>query len=319
MDKLMKVMSEQTEKDIICKNISKNKEILTEHDVSSIVKRISETYIDKKGINHIEGLNLPNIKIIEEVVQDLYQIFFPGYYDKEAITWSNLDYYLAGILTRVRYKLINQVEKAFGYVCINSSCKECDIQSMATNVTDEILNKIPEIRNYLKDDVQAALDGDPAAKSFDEIILGYPSIKAIATHRVAHELYLRNVPLIPRIMNEIAHSKTGIDIHPGATIGRAFFIDHGTGVVIGETTVIGNNVRIYQGVTLGGLTPSKDDMNKKRHPTIEDNVTIYAGATILGGDAVIGKGSIIGGNVWLTKSIPPNSNVKIGKLDLIFK
>ena len=181
---------------------------------------------------------------------------------------------------------------------------------MAQDATEYLLNQVPQIREYLKSDVIAAFDGDPAAKSYEEIIISYPCIMAIATHRIAHELYLKDVPLIPRIMAECAHSATGIDIHPGAKIGKSFFIDHGTGVVIGETSIIGENVKIYQGTTLGALSFPKDERGRiikggKRHPTIEDNVTIYAEATILG-DVVIGKNSVIGGNVWIKESVPEN-------------
>ncbi|MBW2221784.1 MAG: serine acetyltransferase, partial [Deltaproteobacteria bacterium] len=187
---------------------------------------------------------------------------------------------------------------------------EKKLTDRSIEITFSMLNRIPDMRDKLRGDVLSALDGDPAAKNLDEIILSYPGIEAIAIYRVAHEIHLLKVPLIPRIMTEYAHSKTGIDIHPGATIGEHFFIDHGTGVVIGETTEIGNNVRIYQGVTLGALSVKKDtsgniERGKKRHPTIKDNVIIYAGATILGGKTVVGENSIIGGSVWLTESVPP--------------
>jgi len=173
----------------------------------------------------------------------------------------------------------------------------------------ELLGQLPELRRKIHLDVEAAFEGDPAAKSHEEVILAYPGLEAISIHRFAHELWIRNIPLLPRMMSEYIHGKTGIDIHPGATIGESFFIDHGTGVVIGETTVIGKNVKIYQGVTLGALSVRKELSHKKRHPTIEDEVTIYAGATILGGETVIGRGSVIGGNVWITESVPPYSRV----------
>jgi serine O-acetyltransferase len=194
---------------------------------------------------------------------------------------------------------------------------------MAEQVTENLLNRLPSIRQMLRGDVQAAYDGDPAAKSFEEIIISYPYIIAIATHRIAHELYLKEVPLIPRIMSESAHSKTGIDIHPGARIGKNFFIDHGTGVVIGETTVIGDNVKLYQGVTLGAMSFPKDERGRvikggKRHPTIEDNVTIYAEATILG-DVTIGAGAVVGGNAWIKKSVPPGVTVAMAKSKSLYK
>jgi serine O-acetyltransferase len=192
---------------------------------------------------------------------------------------------------------------------------------MAENVTQYLLTQLPKIRELLKSDVQAAFDGDPAAKSYEEIVISYPCITAIATHRIAHELYIKQVPLIPRIMSEWAHTKTGIDIHPGAKIGENFFIDHGTGVVIGETTVIGNNVKIYQGTTLGALSFPKDERGRvikggKRHPTIKDNVTIYAEATILG-NVTIGKGTVIGGNVWIKESVPAGVTVTAKNANLV--
>jgi serine O-acetyltransferase len=190
---------------------------------------------------------------------------------------------------------------------------------MALKTTEHLLSKLADIRGLLKEDVGAAYDGDPAAKSFQEIVISYPYINAIATHRIAHELYLQNVPLIPRIMSESAHARTGIDIHPGAKIGKRFFIDHGTGVVIGETSVIGENVKLYQGVTLGAMSFPKDERGRiikggKRHPTIEDDVTIYAEATLLG-NITIGSGAVIGGNVWLQKSVEPGVIVAISKPD----
>ena len=193
---------------------------------------------------------------------------------------------------------------------------------MAENVTRLLLTQLPKIRELLKGDVGAAFDGDPAAKSYEEIVISYPCIAAIATYRIAHELYLKEVPLIPRIMSECAHSKTGIDIHPGAKIGKNFFIDHGTCVVIGETTVIGENVKIYQGATLGAMSFPKDERGRiikggKRHPTIEDNVTIYAEATILG-NVTIGAGSVIGGNVWIKESVPAGVTVTVANTDLVY-
>jgi serine O-acetyltransferase len=181
----------------------------------------------------------------------------------------------------------------------------------AESVALRLIERLPSLREWLAADVEAAFQGDPAARSFAEIVVSYPSVRALAIHRIAHVLYLEGVPLLPRIMSEYAHDRTGIDIHPGARIGRRFFIDHGTGVVIGETTIIGDNVRLYQGVTLGALSPRQVESlrNVKRHPTIEDDVTIYSGATILGGETVIGTGSVIGGNVWLTESVPPGSKV----------
>jgi serine O-acetyltransferase len=201
-------------------------------------------------------------------------------------------------------------------------CDTGDCKRMAEEAAEYLVEQLPKIREMLKGDVGAAFDGDPAAKSYEEIVISYPCITAIATYRIAHELYLKDVPLIPRLMTEWAHAKTGIDIHPGATIGKNFFIDHGTGVVIGETTNIGDNVKIYQGATLGALSFPKDERGRaikggKRHPTLEDNVTIYAEATILG-NVTIGKGSIVGGNVWLKESVPPGVTVSMAETDLVF-
>jgi serine O-acetyltransferase len=221
-------------------------------------------------------------------------------------------------------RLIEEVDKSLRYVC--RRIKECptDIcKDRAQVVAKELLETIPNIRRLLAGDVKAAYAGDPAAKSPAEIIMSYPCVFAIATYRIAHELHIRGVPTIPRIMSEYAHSRTGIDIHPGARIGKSFFIDHGTGVVIGETTVIGDNVRIYQGVTLGGQSFSRNEISKlrgkKRHPTIEDDAIIYAGATILGGKTVVGKGAVVGGNVWITSSIPSNTIVTLESPKLAYK
>ncbi len=204
-----------------------------------------------------------------------------------------------------------EVEKSLRYTCRQR--KDCgrheDCAGEASEIVRDLLKKIPEIRTRVDRDVKAAFRGDPASRSPEEIILSYPGVEAIMVHRIAHELWVREVAMIPRMMSEAVHATTGIDIHPGAVIGDSFFIDHGTGVVVGETAVIGDNVKIYQGVTLGALSVRKELANRKRHPTIEDEVTIYAGATILGGGTVVGRGSVIGGNVWLTESVPPNSRI----------
>jgi len=229
---------------------------------------------------------------------------------------------IGDILCEIYTSLAGQTERAFHYQCKIKKCDDCDCRTMARNVTHHLLTRIPKIREMLKGDVAAAFEGDPAAVSYEEIVISYPCIIAIATYRIAHELYLKQVPLIPRIMTECAHAKTGIDIHPGATIGNNFFIDHGTGVVIGETTVIGDSVKIYQGATLGALSFRKDQKGRiikggKRHPTIEDNVTIYAEATILG-NVTIGKGAVIGGNVWIKESVPPGVTVATPTPDLVY-
>jgi serine O-acetyltransferase len=249
-------------------------------------------------------------------------VLFPGYTGKKIVTKSNVNFIVGDILCQLYSELSEQIERAYRYQCRIRQCEGCDCRTMAENVTKHLLAQLPTIRQMLKGDVGAAFDGDPAAKSYEEIVISYPCIIAIAAYRIAHELYLKQVPLIPRIMSECAHARTGIDIHPGATIGRNFFIDHGTGVVIGETSVIGDNVKLYQGVTLGALSFRKDERGRiiksgKRHPTIEDNVIIYAEATILG-DIVIGKGAVIGGNVWIKESVPPGVTVTTPNPDLVY-
>ena len=286
----------------------------------NLVGRVIDTYSDSKGINHIDGLNLPSKTAVYDSLDKLFRIFFPGYVGDLPVTRSSLNYMVGELLDEIYTGLSTQVEKAYRYRCRMDLCDRCDCRQLADNAVIDLLEKIPEIREILKIDVAAAFDGDPAAKSFDEIVLSYPCVEAIATHRIAHELHLAEVPLIPRMMAERAHSRTGIDIHPGANIGKNFFIDHGTGVVIGETTDIGDNVKIYQGVTLGAMSFPKDERGRiikgrKRHPTIEDDVTIYAASTILGGKTVIGKGSIIGGNTWITSSVPPGSKVSLSEED----
>jgi len=281
--------------------------------LDNVVEKICDTYSDEQGINHIEGFNLPNEEEVINILIELIEIVFPGYMGKKALSLKNIKYLVGETLSRVYNQLNDQISRAMRYNCSKNNCKDCDVPKLSMNATIGLLNSLAEIREYLKLDVQAAYDGDPAAKSLDEIILSYPGIKAITIHRISHELFIRNVPLIPRMMSEYAHRTTGIDIHPGAKIGKSFFIDHGTGVVIGETTIIGNNVKIYQGVTLGALSFPRDKDGKiikgrKRHPTIEDDVTIYSGATILG-DIVVGKGSVIGGNVWLTQSVPEGTKI----------
>lgn len=228
-------------------------------------------------------------------------------------------------LNLITDKFVEEIDKSLKYICQKiETCPKDVCVNRARIVVKELLEQLPTIRAYLKGDLQAAFDGDPAAKSIEEIILSYPCVLAIATYRIAHELYIRSIPIIPRIMNEYAHSKTGIDIHPGAKIGKNFFIDHGTGVVIGETAEIGDDVKIYQGVTLGALSFTKDEKGRiskggKRHPTIGNNVVIYSGATILGGETFIGNAAVVGGNVWITTSIPSNTQVTIVPPKLRYK
>lgn len=294
--------------------MNKNENGWVAKELDEVIDKLLDTYKDKIGINHIEGLNLPARGTIIKILEELFEVIFPGYIEQKTVTQANIKYYVGNIINNVFIDLVDLIEKALRYQCTIRNCDACNCRTMAENNAMHLLESLPTIRQLLKVDIQAAYDGDPAAKTYDEIILSYPCITAITTHRIAHELYAKDVPLIPRIMSEWAHSLTGIDIHPGANIGKNFFIDHGTGVVIGETTDIGDNVKIYQGVTLGALSFPKDERGKiikglKRHPTIEDNVTIYAGATILGGNTVIGEGAVIGGNVWITESVPKGGKV----------
>jgi serine O-acetyltransferase len=296
---------------------------LTDQKIKDIVDELIQTYKGDSGINFIDVSNLPVRDKIIEILELLTEILFPGYTGKRSVTKSNIDFIVIDILYHVYSELTEQIEKAYRYQCRMEECDTGDCRAMAEEATLHLLTKISTIRELLKGDVDAAFGGDPAAKSYEEIVISYPCIMAISTYRIAHELYLRQIPLIPRIMSECAHSKTGIDIHPGATIGRNFFIDHGTGVVIGETTIIGDNVKIYQGTTLGAMSFPKDERGRiikgrKRHPTIEDDVTIYAEATILG-DVTIGRGAVIGGNVWVKQSVPAGFTVTTANADLVCK
>lgn len=258
--------------------------------------------------------NLPSRREIHDVLDALIGILFPGCHGHGPFTDHVEAACIQQELSSCIHKLYEQCEKGFEFKCELEDCDDCsDCPEKASRAVRGLVASLPSIQELLEKDIQAAYDGDPAAKSTIEVVMSYPAIQAITTHRVTHALHQQGVPLIPRVMSELAHSRTGIDIHPGAVIGERFFIDHGTGVVIGETAVIGRNVKIYQGVTLGAMSfPEDEDGNPikgiKRHPNVGDNVTIYAEATVLG-DIAIGEGSVIGGNVWLTHSVPPNSKV----------
>jgi serine O-acetyltransferase len=296
-----------------------------ETGLPTLVEDIISNYETIGGMDHLEGKDLPSKKVVIEVLEDLFTILFPGYLGKEGITKVNIKYFLGNTLASVYTQLTNEVEKSLKYICRKiTECPHDVCQKRAQVVVKELLEKIPEIRRLLSGDIQAAYDGDPAAVSTEEVILSYPCVLAITTYRIAHELYLRGVPLIPRIMSEHMHSLTGIDIHPGAVIGKNFFIDHGTGVVIGETAEIGDNVKLYQGVTLGALSFPKDEeghiiKGRKRHPTIGNNVVIYSGATLLGADAVIGDNVVIGGNVWVTSPVASGTKITIARPQLKYK
>lgn len=289
-------------------------------ELEAAIDGVVASYTGQLEIDNLESAALPNKRAVIEAIEHVKSALFVGFYATHALYRENLRHAIAEHLYRAHCLLVEQIERALNYEHwmarggaaterTDDSSRQLLPVGSGEGVVLSLFGDIPELRRFLNADARAAYDGDPAAKSVEEIVFSYPSLEATVAYRIANRLFRAGVPMIPRIITEHAHSRTGIDISPGAQIGERFFIDHGTGVVIGETSVIGNDVKLYQGVTLGALSvPRRDDM-KKRHPTIEDGVTIYAGATILGGETVIGAGSIIGGNVWLTKSVPPGSKV----------
>jgi serine O-acetyltransferase len=285
---------------------------------ADVISELAECWECPSGANTEKGLNLAGQQAVHNVVDDLISVLFPGCHGREPIPENKLNSTLRNRLKTITSALKHQLKRALEYQCNvdnKKGCKECrECERRAENMVSHLIKSLPTIQKVLQTDIVAAYEGDPAARSTMEVVMSYPAFFAIAVHRIAHLLYEKKAPLIPRIMSEYAHSRTGIDIHPGAKIGPGFFIDHGTGVVIGETCIIGNNVKLYQGVTLGALSFEKDANGRlvkgiKRHPEVEDNVIIYAGATILGGNTKIGRNSEIGGNVWLTHSVPPYSKV----------
>ncbi|MBQ3969149.1 MAG: serine acetyltransferase [Clostridia bacterium] len=285
-----------------------------------LVEKLLESYCEQELICRIDKDNIVNKEILIEVVEEIRKLLFPGFFDNNKIR-SDYARYLAGEkLEYIQYHLKKQIAKALDNLETEENRTREEIIRKADEITYKFLETLPKIREYLNTDVQAAFDGDPAAFSIDEIIVCYPGFLAITVYRIAHELYLLGVPLIPRIITEYAHSLTGIDINPGATIGKYFFIDHGTGVVIGETTVIGENVKIYQGVTLGALSTRKGQQLKgvKRHPTLGNNVTIYSGTSVLGGETVIGDNTTIGGNAFIVNSVSQGMKVSVKNPELEF-
>ena len=288
--------------------------------IEPLIGRIFESYADDIAVNRNDRSNLPRESEILKVLGGLLELIFPGYAEREAHSPATLRYAVGEIVTSLNMSLNSLFLRAYLFNCKNSGKKDCDCHAEAATAARELLEAIPSLRESMKLDIQAAYAGDPAARSLDEIVLSYPGVKAITIQRIAHKLYQLKVPMIPRMMTEYAHRITGIDIHPGAKLGKGVFIDHGTGVVIGETAELGDDVKIYQGVTLGALSFPKDACGMiikgaKRHPTIEDGVTIYAGATILGA-VTIGKKSVIGGNVWLTESTEPGTKITIATPEL---
>lgn len=284
-----------------------------------LIDGILDSYDRYGGVNRAEGddgrrlPNFPNRQLVVHILEDLECLIFPGFKVAEEVTGANLRYVTGTRVNSIIATLTREVQKAFIYTAASRGGERSNIEKtrcfrLAEDVSFALIEEIPNIRRMVLMDAKALLDGDPAAASEGEVILSYPGLEAILSYRIAHFLAVNGVPVIPRIMSEYTHGKTGIDINPKAAIGECFFIDHGTGVVIGETCIIGCRVKIYQGVTLGALSVKKE-MTGKRHPTIEDDVTIYAGATILGGETVIGRGSIIGGNTWITQSVSAGSIV----------
>lgn len=265
--------------------------------------------------NTVRQINLPGQKAVTDVLEKIIGVLFPGCHGHQPVSHETCAAVLHETLEKIALSLRDQIRRVMVYQCLHDACTNCgSCETESKTAALRLLEALPGIRDMLQDDIQAAYEGDPAARSMMEVVMSYPGLYAVAVHRVAHALYQLKVPLIPRVMGEYAHSRTGIDIHPGAVIGPGFFIDHGTGVVIGETCVIGRRVKLYQGVTLGALSFAKDEEGRlvkgvKRHPDVEDNVVIYAGATILGGETVIGRGAVIGGNVWLTHSVPAGAKV----------
>jgi serine O-acetyltransferase len=278
--------------------------------LDQLTERLLASYDCAGGINHVDGKNLPSKRAIADITVDLLRLLFPGYFDEQPIHTSEIGAVTSALLDSVLCRLENEIGKSLEYA-LPCALEDLDPPDMARTLTLRFLDNLPRVRDLLQTDTEAAYNGDPAAFSKDEVIVAYPFIEAIAVQRLAHELYLDKVPLIPRIMTEWAHARSGMDLHPGAQIGTHFFVDHCTGTVVGETATIGNHVKMYQGVGLvaKSLAAGQALRGQKRHPTIEDRVTVYAGATIIGGDTVVGAGSTIGASVFLTTSVPANSLV----------
>ena len=292
---------------------------IIEQNIGSILNDIMDDYKKGRAIDKTDIYNQPDKKEVISILKNLLCIVYPGFYRDKTYKIYHLDHTVSTLIEDVIFHLNKQILLALRYSGVDED-DEQRLSEHAQHIAVAFMRTIPTVREYLDTDLQAAYDGDPAAKSKDEIIFSYPGIYAITIFRLAHELFLLGVPLIPRMMTEYAHNLTGIDIHPGATIGKYFFIDHGTGIVVGETTEIGEHVKLYQGVTLGALSTrgGQNLRNKKRHPTIKDNVTIYSGASILGGDTVIEEGVVVGGNAFITSSIRKGTKVSVKSQELIY-
>ena len=283
-------------------------------DLELAIDEVVKSYDGPQEINNLESAALPNKRAVIEAYNHIKPAIYLGFYSMRSLERRNLRFALSEHLYPAFETFVEQIDRALTYETGVGRAAGGFPSGWAEEVVLRLYKALPEVRRVLNTDVVAAFDGDPAARSVEEIVFSYPAIEALTAHRVAHVLYREKVPMIPRIIAEYAHSSTGIDLHPGASIGEAFFLDHGTGTVVGETSRIGNNVKLYQGVTLGALSTRRreceqDGFTKQRHPTLEDNVTIYAGATILGGETVVGQGSVIGGNVWLVSSVPAGSKI----------
>jgi serine O-acetyltransferase len=298
-------------------------DIRMKESLPEITEAIVATYTECRRSNHLAHKPLPSREAVVEIMEDLTEILYPGYGRRQNLHMGNVEYHVGDLVDGLHDKLTQQFTRALRHECQENGSL-ADLEALAQQKAVELLRRLPDLRVALERDVQAAFEGDPAAKSYHEVIFCYPGLEAVTIYRVAHEIVLLDVPLIPRIMSEYAHSKTGIDIHPGARIGPSFFVDHGTGVVIGETCDIGSRVKLYQGVTLGALSFPRDEAGNiirgmKRHPTLEDNVVVYANATILGGDTTIGRHAVIGSNVWLTHSVEAYTVVSLEKPSLRIK
>ena len=291
---------------------------IIENEINNLVDTLIKDYSNDRTIDKTVTFEHPDKEKVIEILFRLRNIIYPGYYKNDRFKLYTVRSNISVQLEDIIHNLSQQIKVVLRYNPKYENAPQYEIEKAADDITLTFLNKLPKIREYIATDVEAAFLGDPAAFNKEEIIFSYPGLFAILVNRIAHELHLLGVPLIPRIMTEHAHSVTGIDIHPGASIGKYFFIDHGTGIVIGETTEIGDNVKIYQGVTLGALSTRGGQLlkNRKRHPTIEDNVTIYSGASILGGETIIGHDSVIGGNAFITKSVPAGARVSIKNPEL---
>jgi serine O-acetyltransferase len=298
-------------------------DIRLKEGLNSITEALVATYTECSRINHLGHQPLPSKEAVSDILGDLFEVIYPGFGRRQNLHIGNVEYYVGSLVDSLHDKLTQQMARALRHE-LSAESPHQDFEALAQKKAVEFLNRVPAVRHLLDQDVAAAFRGDPAAKSHHEIIFCYPGLEAITIYRAAHEMLHLGVPYIPRMMTEIAHSKTGIDIHPGASIGPSFFIDHGTGVVIGETCEIGTGVKLYQGVTLGAVSFQKDSdgeivRGRKRHPTLENDVVVYANATILGGKTVIGARAVIGSNVWITQSVAPDTVVSLEKPSLRLK